>query len=158
MCTKQYYCTYILYDTVHVRINFELLPACKDLFQNFNLIDSQVTFVSVIINATAMDCGNKTVMFYCLQQLGLGRSTDIALSIIITALVVAGLSAAIHVALHIWFYKPRVTQGNGGNSRDDEDHHYEDVNTEDRNQELKEPSINLKRNKAYPLRDIKCKK
>lgn len=86
-----------------------------------------------------MDCGNKTITFNCLQQLGLERSTesgsDIALGIILTAFIVAGVSVAIHIALHIWFYKPRIAQSNGGKSIDDEGHHYEDMTNEDKSQE-----------------------
>ena len=108
-----------------------------------------------------MDCENKTITSYCLQQIGLGRTTesgyDIALGIILTAFIVAGVSVAIHIALHIWFYKPRITQSHGGKPIDDEGHHYEDISNEDRNQELKEVSVSLKSNKAYFCRAIKNK-
>ena len=107
-----------------------------------------------------MDCENKTITFNCLQQLGLGTSgSDVALGIILTAFIIAGVSIAIHIALHIWFYKPRITKSNGGKPIiiDDDGHHYEDINNEDRNQDQKEANITLKSNKAYSCKAIKSK-
>ena len=108
-----------------------------------------------------MSCENETISaaFRCLQNLCFERSTvpsdcgsvaatSTVLSILFTGLLVAGVSAAIHVVLHIWFYKPRMAK------KDEEDHHYEDIQPDGDVNPIKGPNkariaIELKSNKAY---------
>ena len=108
-----------------------------------------------------MECGNKTIALNCLQQLGLGRTTesgyDIALGIILTAFIIAGVSVALHIALHSMVLQARNYPEPWRKPIDDEGHHYEYISNEGRNQELKEASVSLKSNKAYSCRAIKNK-
>ena len=109
-------------------------------------------------------CGNQTlsITISCLEQLCFGRSTNcggvgatsILISIFITGLIVAGISVAIHVTLHVWFYKPRMTYRRNGLKP--EVHEYEDMCDED--MKTNATSIETKDNKAYQLKTTKNKK
>ena len=52
-----------------------------------------------------------------------------AAGVIVTGLIAAALSVIIHLALYIWFYKPRMGQGrrNAAGRKLDETHEYETI-------------------------------
>lgn len=79
-----------------------------------------------------MSCLNETITVHCLQQICSDKSTEcngtVAAGVIVTGLIVAAVSVIIHLAMYIWFYKPRMEQGtNGAKKKSEENHDYETI-------------------------------
>ena len=82
-----------------------------------------------------MSCLNETITIQCLQQICSGKLTEcggsegsVAAGVIVTGLIVAAVSVIIHLAMHIWFYRPRMDQGvNGAKKKSEESHEYETI-------------------------------
>ena len=79
---------------------------------------------------------NETVTIQCLQEVCFSKSSEcsgaggnIAAGIIVTALIAAAISIIIHLALHIWFYGPRMGKGKrtGAKKKSEEIHEYETI-------------------------------
>ena len=102
---------------------------------------------------------NESAALHCLEQLCLGKLNQqcdsvgigVTLSVFLTALAAAGISVAIHIAMYVWFYRPRMSRTSNEKS---EVHNYEDMEANP----LPEASIELKGNKAYQLKNMKGKK
>ena len=109
---------------------------------------------------------NETITIQCLQQICFGKSTEcsgagggVAAGVIVTGLIAATISVIIHLALHIWFYKPRMGQGrNGAKKKSEEMHEYETIYEEGKKtvaatkqqiEEKEELSTQLNKNIAY---------
>ena len=93
-----------------------------------------------------------SISYHCLKQVCPDRGGDVAAGVIVTmlltALTVAGVSVAVQLALYIWFYKPRMMSGTKGPER--EEHPYEDMSRdEDESQDTDTKDVQLKKNKAY---------
>ena len=111
-----------------------------------------------------MNCLNETVTIQCLQQICFDRLTEcsgaggsVAAGIIVTGLIAAAISAIIHLALHLWFYKPRMGQGTKKKS-EEAGHEYETIyeeakktvaSTKQEVDEEEELSTKLSKNIAY---------
>ena len=91
-----------------------------------------------------------------------------AAGVIVTGLIAAAISAIIHLALHIWFYKPRMEQGRNGGAKKkfDETHEYETIYDEGKKTEAgtkhevgekEELKTELSKNVAYFTRPKKNK-
>lgn len=120
-----------------------------------------------------MDCLNETVMIHCLQQICFdhlmecsGAGGSVAAGIIVTGLIAAAISVIIHLALHIWFYKPRMGRGRNGAKKmlEEAGHEYETIYEEGKKtvtsikeeiEEKEELSTKLSKNVAYFTRAAK---
>ena len=85
-----------------------------------------------------MNCFNETITLQCLQQIcQFGKPTEcsgqggsIVAGVFVTALITAAISAIVHVALHIWFYRPRMHDQLGkmcAKKASDDVHEYETI-------------------------------
>ena len=113
-----------------------------------------------------MSCLNETIAIQCLQQICFGKLTEcsgaggsVAAGVIVTGLILAAISVIIYLALHIWFYKPRMGKGrNGTKKKSEEIHEYETIYeeskktvapTKQQTEETEDLSTQLNKNIAY---------
>ena len=64
----------------------------------------------------------------------------------LTALTVAGVSLAVHIAMYVWYYKPRMSDQ--GQQKGEEDP-YEDMTHANPDKLADAENVQLKKNKAY---------
>ena len=123
-----------------------------------------------------MNCLNETITIQCLREICFGKSVtecsgvggSVAAGVIVTGLIAAAVSVIIHLALHIWFYKPRMEQGRNASAKKkfDETHDYETIYDEGKKTvagtkhevgEKEEMKTELSKNVAYFTRPKKNK-
>ena len=104
------------------------------------------------------DCSNpnQSISLSCLREFCSGSTGgDVTAGVIatmfLTALTVAGVSLAVHIAMHVWFYKPRMNghQLHGQNFKVGEDDPYEDMTHANPDKPADAENVQLKKNKAY---------
>lgn len=109
-----------------------------------------------------MNCANETTTLQCSSEGG-----SIAAGVIFTALIVAGISVAIHVFMHLFFYKPRIGKRDMKDSKAKagEVHDYEVIYEEERYGGEKKPDaaleaaeVKVKSNRAYNLHEYSYRK